>query len=156
MGAGNLLFFEVTFQKGRRREGGEDSVNQRIATMMVMVAIVTAAGVHGDSQGSFPSITTQQSRMPPQGRIGQCGFCCFTEGKCKASEWREPCSSLMSAHCHCWARLRPPGSQPYMGCPHGLQLWSARENGAFVGAKAQAHAFCSLGWRSKEMVWTGG
>lgn len=41
--AGNLLFFEVTFQKGRRREGVEDSwrANQGRAILMVMAGTVT-------------------------------------------------------------------------------------------------------------------
>lgn len=39
---------------------------------------------------------------------------------------------------------------------HGLQLWPARKNGAFVRAEAQAHASCRLGLRPKEMVGIGG
>ena len=38
----SLVFSKATFQKGRKREGVEDSwcVNQRIATMMKMVLIM--------------------------------------------------------------------------------------------------------------------
>ena len=70
----SLVFSKATFQKGRKREGVEDSwcVNQRIATMMKMVLIVTVTGVYGDSQGSFPSLCSSAEPRATQGGLQGC------------------------------------------------------------------------------------
>lgn len=72
MSAGNLLFFEVTFQKGRRREGGEDSwrVN-RDGRADGNGRKSHRDCVDGDSSGSFPSVTTQQSHPGPHATPGK-------------------------------------------------------------------------------------
>lgn len=99
MSAGNLLFFEVTFQKGRRREGGEDSwrVNQGMAVLMVMAGRVTGTVlmvIHQEVSHRSQLSRATQGHMPPQGRTGRCDYCCLTERKRKTAEWRVPCSSL--------------------------------------------------------------
>lgn len=125
---------------------------------MKMVLIVTVISIYGDSQGSFPSLATQQSRMPPKvGVRGQCGCCCFSEGNTQGCRGE---GDLLKFICQITANaglngdlLAPSHTQ---AATHGLQLWLARKNGAFVRAEHQPHAFCCLGWRPKEMVSTGG
>ena len=155
----SLVFSKATFQKGRKREGVEDSwcVNQRIATMMKMVLIVTVTGVYGDSQGSFPSLCSSAEPRATQGGLqgsavaaillkGDTGY----RGEGASFKIIRPITASagldrdLLAPSHTWA------------APHGLQLWPARKNGAFVRAEDQAQASRSLGLRPKEMVRRGG
>lgn len=72
----------------------EDSwrVSQATATMMTMVVIVTVTGVYGDSQGSFPSMTTQRSHCHPREGQGSVLPAVSPKGKrMRAVECSEPC-----------------------------------------------------------------
>lgn len=153
----SLLFSKTTFQKGRRREGVESSwcVNQRIATMMKTVLIVTVTGVYGDSQGSFPSLC---SSAEPRATQGGLQGCYFTEGRHGLQRGGCLAQDYMSNYCQRWAERRETSLAPShtWAAPHGLQLWPARKNRAFVRAEDQAQASRSLGLRPKDMVGRGG
>lgn len=114
----SLLFSKTTFQKGRRREGVESSwcVNQRIATMMKTVLIVTVTGVYGDSQGSFPSLC---SSAEPRATQGGLQGCYFTEGRHGLQRGGFLAQDYMSNYCQRWAGRRETSWLPATyGLPH--------------------------------------